>query len=138
MKKCIDCRQDKSLEDFHKKSEAKDGRQSRCKDCNRAKARKWQLDNPEKFKEYWKARDSADDYAIKRKSRIYGISIEEVLALLAIKNCQICGREGKLHIDHCHETGKVRGVLCLACNTGLGNFKDDVAMLDKAKQYLAG
>lgn len=54
--------------------------------------------------------------------------------------CAICGRElldEDAHLDHCHRTGEVRGVLCRACNHGLGNFGDSVPTLRRAIKYLA-
>ena len=52
--------------------------------------------------------------------------------------CAICSKElWKPHVNHCHQTKKVRGLLCLECNTGLGKFKDDGALLQKAIGYLA-
>jgi hypothetical protein len=53
--------------------------------------------------------------------------------------CAICRRPpGKrdLHVDHDHDTNVIRGLLCYYCNTGLGNFKDDIALLEKACDYL--
>lgn len=53
--------------------------------------------------------------------------------------CAICGTEPQrrfLHLDHDHKTGKARGLLCVNCNTALGHFKDDVARLKKAIEYL--
>jgi hypothetical protein len=52
--------------------------------------------------------------------------------------CAICRRTSKreLHIDHCHKTGKVRGLLCSACNPALGAFKDDPKLLMAAVRYL--
>lgn len=55
--------------------------------------------------------------------------------------CAICGSAPNghpLHVDHDHTTGAVRGLLCQQCNTGLGNFRDDIALLDRAMQYLRG
>lgn len=55
--------------------------------------------------------------------------------------CKLCGRhertrQRRLAVDHCHVTGKIRGLLCHHCNTGLGNFMDDVSLLRKAITYL--
>lgn len=55
--------------------------------------------------------------------------------------CAICGISAsklskKLTIDHCHNTGILRGLLCMSCNTGLGFFCDDVSLLQKAQAYL--
>ena len=53
--------------------------------------------------------------------------------------CAICGNKDnnkKLAVDHCHTTGVIRGLLCSACNTSLGKFKDSVELLQNAIQYL--
>ena len=73
--------------------------------------------------------------------REYGLEWEQVEAMRAA-GCAICGakngsgRHGQLHIDHDHRTGKVRGVLCAACNHGLSRFADDAARLRAAADYL--
>ncbi len=57
-------------------------------------------------------------------------------------SCAICGDElvlgGKrgAHVDHCHVTGKVRGILCARCNLGIGNFRDDPSHMVTASQYI--
>ena len=51
--------------------------------------------------------------------------------------CNICNREAKLHVDHCHQTGKVRGLLCRDCNLLLGYSKNSVETLTAASAYLA-
>jgi hypothetical protein len=73
----------------------------------------------------------------------YGISYDQLLELYKKCNnrCSICGIEekdikGKLHVDHCHDTGKIRGLLCKNCNVALGHFKDNVDLLKKAINYL--
>lgn len=55
--------------------------------------------------------------------------------------CRICGThqselKAALCVDHCHKTGKVRGLLCHECNTGIGKFKDDKDLLIRAIEYL--
>ena len=52
------------------------------------------------------------------------------------QECWICGSTDKLCIDHCHTTGKPRGLLCTLCNTALGYFKDDTNKMAKAIKYL--
>jgi len=64
--------------------------------------------------------------------RTYGIRKED----LGEQKCQVCGSEEKLHIDHCHDSGRVRGLLCRSCNIGLGNFKDNIERMGKAIEYL--
>lgn len=51
-------------------------------------------------------------------------------------NCAICACKKYLVIDHCHRTGKVRGLLCKKCNTALGGFNDDTKALEGAIAYL--
>lgn len=74
----------------------------------------------------------------------YGITVEyfEMLLMKQNNSCAICGRtdDGNKsifpHVDHCHKTEKVRGLLCLNCNHGLGKFKDDLSILLRACKYL--
>jgi hypothetical protein len=69
----------------------------------------------------------------------YGMTFDECDALLtSTDRCQICDQkpEKKLVVDHCHKTGKVRGLLCQQCNLGLGAFRDNQDILDRAKLYL--
>ena len=75
--------------------------------------------------------------------RAYGITPERYEEILKLQNgvCYICSdtvksRRGKLHVDHDHSTGEVRGLLCINCNRGLGNFRDSIELLKKAIEYL--
>lgn len=74
--------------------------------------------------------------------RMYGISLEDYNKMLKNQNevCAICSKvciTGRaLAVDHCHKTGKIRGLLCAHCNTALGRFNDDPVMLEKAIKYL--
>lgn len=70
--------------------------------------------------------------------RLYGLTPAQHTELLnkASGCCQICKSTERLHIDHDHTTGKVRGILCSSCNVGLGYFKDSPLLLLKANRYL--
>lgn len=64
----------------------------------------------------------------------YGISLAALRELG--DSCALCGTTEDLHVDHCHSTGRVRGILCRQHNYGLGNFADDATMLVAAINYL--
>jgi hypothetical protein len=74
----------------------------------------------------------------------YGITFQQYEKMRWDQNglCAICGRpqrkakENRLHIDHDHKTGVVRGLLCRGCNMGLGHFEDDIERLESAIRYL--
>lgn len=71
--------------------------------------------------------------------RYQGMSIENFEKLKQDQNslCGIClEKPDKLHVDHCHLTQKIRGLLCRACNTGIGLLKDNPVLLEKAIAYL--
>ncbi|MFA5053580.1 MAG: endonuclease VII domain-containing protein [Parcubacteria group bacterium] len=92
--------------------------------------KRWQEANPEKRKS--------------QRLRAFGITYAEFSQLMErqLNRCAICGAEktqdGRMFpvVDHCHQTGKVRGLLCMNCNQGLGKFKDDPAILRSAADYL--
>jgi hypothetical protein len=65
---------------------------------------------------------------------ISDVGLKELKA--EITECVICGANEKLVIDHDHNTGKIRGLLCGHCNRGLGHFRDDPTLLEFAAQYL--
>ena len=102
---------------------------SRCKDCQKLV-----------FKERWHSRDCLDRWA--SRNHKYNVSKEYLISLYEKQQnkCAICNQEPStkrgLHVDHCHKTGKVRGLLCHGCNVSLGNFKDDVSLLNNAIEYL--
>lgn len=81
---------------------------------------------------------------VKRKAyhyiRNYGISLEELDNWKErVKNvCSICSKNSELVIDHCHGTGRIRGLLCNKCNQGLGSFNDDPNIMKNAIKYLNG
>jgi len=109
----------------------KSGKSSYCKPCASHRAALWKRDNKNRAKN------------TELQTR-YGISLAEYTKLYEEQKglCAICGVLEKnaprniLYVDHCHETGQVRGLLCHCCNSGLGYFMDDIVILNKAQQYL--
>lgn len=105
--------------------------------------------NPDKYKN-WQQKHMEKEgelYPMKAAARRRKITLEHYQELIDKQNnkCAICKQEetrmhnGKLTrlcIDHCHSSGKVRGLLCHACNTAIGKFKDDVTLLNSAILYL--
>ena len=141
---CNKCKSDKSNEWRKKNREhclARDRQYSIDKKDKIAKRKaESYYANKEKF--YLRARNTM----LKRN---YGITLDEYYYLEDLQQgrCKICGKEEKQHshkqgrvdslrVDHCHSTGKVRGLLCSKCNFGIGQFQDDINLLEKAIQYL--
>ena len=126
---------------------------TRNKDKIRKAAKEYYEKNKEKIKEnsrkyyYNKCKYDISRTAENRFKK-YGITLEEYLSLHKEQQglCAICGKaessqikSGKqksLAVDHCHETGKVRGLLCFKCNSALGKFNDDPDLLRKAIIYI--
>lgn len=101
------------------------------------RADQWKRDNPEAFKKS----------QIRSKLKRYGLSVEDYDRILEAQGglCAICGQAEamkrgdttwELSVDHDHETGAVRGLLCYSCNQGVGRFRDDPHLLRMAAQYL--
>ena len=133
MKKCTKCGIEKPLSEFHKDRTTKTGVRSMCKTCYSDFHSSYYQNNTEKVKlknkKQW----------LKRK---YNMEINQFQSIKIKQkgNCAICNtklEDGFLvHVDHDHETGNVRGILCRWCNTGLGNFKDSMVNLKSALRYL--
>lgn len=122
---CPDCDTVKPLEDFPRTRASKSGRHSYCKPCHNSRGRAT-LENV----------GGSRTYHLKRR---YGITSLEADAMLAQQNglCAICGAAPAVHVDHDHATGQVRALLCFNCNGGLGQFKDDPAVLRAAAEYVS-
>jgi len=114
--------------------EYKAGWQARNRDRARAYAAKYLKANPESHRSYYER--NRDIWL-----RPYGITSVEYDAMLARQGgvCAVCGTaqtDRRLAVDHDHVTGRVRGLLCNACNRGLGYFADDRTRLMAAAAYL--
>lgn len=132
---CVSCNEDKDTAYFRrvKYSQNKRGYTGSCITCLGKYHKEYVKNNQEKIKEYNSNYDS----------RFRSNSIISELDYLTIKarqngKCAICGiiPLRRLSVDHCHKTGKIRGLLCHYCNTALGMFKDDTEIIEKALVYL--
>jgi hypothetical protein len=161
MKTCRKCGETKPITDFYAMAGMRDGHRNECKACNlrekaerhrldpqpaRDRVKAWQAANPERVRERQqqykasgrKAQSDRRSY-LKRK---YGVTPEWYDEQLATQRggCAICGRPPRtdiaLHVDHDHETGALRSLLCFTCNNLLGDVKDDAVLLSKAIDYL--
>ena len=97
------------------------------------RSKEWRKNNPEKVKEIY--RRSARPAALKR---LYGLTVQDFSRMEVEQKgcCAICFQPRKLVVDHCHKTGKVRALLCYACNSALGSFQDSIQILENAQNYL--
>lgn len=126
MKHCNGCERDLSLSQFASHIRNKDGKQTQCKDCINKKTRRW-----------WN-RVGKQRYRGKRRGRALGLTYEQVQEMLAQANskCACCGRvTTSLLLDHNHQTGCVRGLVCNSCNVGIGHIERD-GFLELAQAYL--
>lgn len=121
MRTCKTCGVDKPRKDFVTYDNGKGtGLRASCNECNRAR---------------WR-------YTTRKKNlrRVYGITPEDYDEM-AKDGCNLCGKKREsngrnLTVDHDHKTGKIRGILCMQCNTSLGKLGDSVEGLTRALEYL--
>jgi hypothetical protein len=126
LKRCPKCGKTKDRAEFSKKRTAKDGLQGTCKECCAAYAKVY-----DKTYSKTEARRASQR---RRGLRKYGLTEEGFQAILDSQDgrCACCGTDtpgghgNQWHVDHCHETGKIRGLLCAHCNTGAGKFGDNL------------
>lgn len=142
MKTCTGCNLLKPLTEFPVRG-AKRG--ARCKTCKAGYHQAWRRRNPNYMSSYhkklWQTYPRRE--AIRKFVSKTGVSITladwEALHEAQGGVCAICKKPSltkALAIDHCHQTLKVRGLLCESCNNGLGRFRDDVELLESAITYL--
>lgn len=132
---------------------------------NRAACRRWRAANPDKQRASTKRWELANAGYIKEKRRTYcaenreqrtalrrewgrknpgqhlkkyGITLEDFIRMAVVQNgqCAICKTSTKLCVDHCHESGQVRGLLCRKCNSAIGLLQESVEVAARASQYL--
>lgn len=124
MKTCTKCQVGKGLAEFHPRRASPDGLKSWCKQCCREKKK-------------------ADGPGRNLRER-YGLTMDDYAAMLAAQlgGCAICRKparaKSRLFVDHDHKTGRVRGLLCLSCNTMIGHAADSPDVLRAGAVYLDG
>lgn len=147
---CYACKETKLKSNFYSCRSKPDKLSSECKPCNKIKSKEWAVKNKENKNEYIKKYNQKNIEQRKQTSRkyelkrTYGISLLQYELMLKAQNnsCKICliskdSLKRDLAVDHCHKTGKIRGLLCNNCNVGIGNFKDSKELLINAIQYLS-
>jgi hypothetical protein len=125
-KRCGKCKKTKPVCEFYRSTTQSGGYYGYCKLCFLAyqKGRKRKL-----------SKETLRRYQLKK----YGLTAAEFDAMLEKQEgkCAVCAVPlDEPHIDHCHETGLVRGLLCVTCNVGLGMFKDSFVLVENAANYL--
>ena len=120
-KTCRACREIRDRAAFARNASSPDGLRSECRTC----------------------RSNADrSYLLRRR---FGFSVEDYDTMLAAQGgkCALCsaqvpgGRWTRFHVDHCHDTGRVRGLLCNSCNSALGALGDTEESIAKVLAYVA-
>lgn len=163
VKVCKTCKEEKQLNQFGRDREQPDGLNKRCLSCCRRYDRASRSRDHVKARK--KERESSPEYRAKEKVRKarylkqrpymtrpstlrrFGLTPEQYLEMLEKQGgvCAICGKAetvtGKngapihLAVDHDHETGNVRGLLCRMCNIGLGYLEGDIDFVEAAMRY---
>jgi hypothetical protein len=161
VKRCIVCGETKSFDEFYAASGMRDGYRSECKVCNLAirkakyaenpkkyidRVTAWRRAHPEHISAYYREyrqrpeRKRADREGHLRRK--YGITVDDYERMLVEQSggCAVCAapppERGSLHVDHDHETGAVRGLLCVSCNNAIGAFREQYALFQRAADYL--
>lgn len=161
MKRCSKCKQEKPLTEFGPNKQYSQGVRPECRECTQAYSRAYHQahrnlhlararENYQKNRERRKVdfqayrQKNADKIHAAHLRRKYGISKDQYRTLMTEQEgrCAICRRSFmdihrvRLHVDHDHATGQVRGLLCNRCNLLLGMVQDIPALLMQAVNYL--
>jgi len=159
--KCSKCGEIKSIADFTFRTDKGTHRKT-CHTCTNARQRRWynvpensqrvrkktnryKKNNKEKHNKLNRKYRAVGkpwykEYLLRKRLKRYGLTKEQYVELLVLQNfrCKICLKKAdNLRIDHDHESGKVRGLLCNACNLALGLFRDNTQVLNDAKKYIS-
>lgn len=139
LKRCTCCGETKPVDDFYRASANPESvryryRAQPCKRCTKGVRKRWRDENADVLL------GRQIGYNIRAR---YGVDLEDYETHLAAQGggCAICGTppgKRRHHIDHDHQTGAIRGILCNRCNTGIGLLGEDIALMERAAAYLEG
>lgn len=151
MKTCCSCNQAKSLFSFSRDKRNKDGLKYSCKECDKINNNIRYLNKKQeildKCKVYYLEKKSRDpnfgrNRALKQK---FGLTVETRQRLLDEQDgkCAICLKlesdsKQRFVVDHCHKTGRIRGILCSKCNSAIGLLEENRQSILRAAAYLDG
>jgi hypothetical protein len=151
---CTKCKQTKDASLFHKYKAKKNGLTSQCKACRNLARFKWGEEYKERSKKrrkerynFLKENDPSFLWLQNRNYKLkkaYNITHEEYMEMLKSQDykCLVCGKEHqeadkkRLVVDHCHNTNKIRGLLCNNCNTALGLLYENTSIIESLKSYV--
>ena len=144
--KCPSCLAIKPLGEFYDDAHKKGGVVKRCKSCvrktiNRLRHARPAVNDPDR---YYRTQEQLLESKRKSRASLYKTSVQHITQLESRVNCDICDEQIKHYngsgksacIDHCHDTGTIRGVLCGPCNRMLGLARDNPLILRSAANYL--
>ncbi len=143
---CKECQRARAAAWAKANPEKKRKAAQRYREANRGKSReyqqRWYSANPERAVA-WRAAnpDKRTTYDLRSRLARHGLTIDDYEAIKAAQDnrCVICGKRSvkrRLSIDHDHETGRVRGLLCLRCNRHLGGFEFSLEVLERLIRYV--
>lgn len=143
MKVCTTCKVEKPFTDFYKSKSYKGGYGYRCKPCDTRARKDYEARHPQRVKGSHRRANMLNKY---------GITLEQYDEMWKNQDgkCAICSvsmvnitidgdsknKSNTACVDHCHGSGRVRGILCSTCNKGLGLFYDRIDLLENAINYL--
>jgi len=117
LKKCTKCNKEKSINEFHNSSRRKDKKQCECKEC-------------------MYLRSILNDFNITQEQYYELYNKQNGVCAICHKKSFRKNKETFLCIDHCHETNKIRGLLCWSCNTAIGKLGDNIESIQNVLDYL--
>jgi len=142
-KVCTGCGRELPVSDFDKRRISPDGLGYRCSECRTA----YRLKSREKRKVYARKYDAEHrtENTNRHLKRTFGITLADYDEMLEAQGgcCAICGttpweNKQRLGVDHDHETGRIRGLLCKSCNRAIGFLQDSPELCRLAMLYLRG